>query len=101
LSEAEREHARVIPAIHPDVKYKEFRFERGDRFKKYQEEHPEALEELGLDATQRNAILNFINGERSATKIRNSVIAETDQDLEFEALDKYLEILKSLDWITY
>jgi hypothetical protein len=101
LSDAEREHATVIPAIHPDVKEKQFGFERGDTFKQYQEDNPDALEELGLHQTQRRAILNFVNGKRSVTKIRNSVIAETDKDLEFEVLDKYLEILKSLDWITY
>jgi hypothetical protein len=101
MRKTEREYAKVIPSIHTDVKEKEFNLERGDRFKKFQEDNPEALEELGLDRNQRRAILNFINGQRSITTIRNNVIAETDKDLEFEALNKYLELLKTLEWITY
>jgi hypothetical protein len=101
LSKTEREYAKIVPSIHPDVKEKEFGFERGDRFKKFQEDNPDALEKMGLDPAQRRAILNFINGERSITKIRSCVIAETDKHLEFEALNEYIEILKTLEWITY
>jgi hypothetical protein len=101
LSKTEAQYAKVIPSIHPDVKEKEFNLEGGDKFEKYQEDNPEALEEMGLDRGQRRAILNFINGERSVTKIRNSVIAETDKDLDFESLNKYLELLKTLERITY
>ncbi len=49
MDKTEKEYSEVIPSIHPDVKEKEFNLERGDKFKKFQEDNPEALEELGLD----------------------------------------------------
>jgi hypothetical protein len=94
-------YARVHPAIHPDVKGKEFSAERTDAYQKFVEENPDAIKALGLDARQRRTIQNYLNGKHSITDIRNWVSAETGKPLEFEPLLKYLEILKAIGWITY
>lgn len=94
-------YARVHPAIHPDVKGKEFSAERTDAYQKFVEENPDAIKALGLEARQRRAIQNYLNGKHSITDIRNWVSAETGKPLEFEPLLKYLEILKAIGWITY
>jgi hypothetical protein len=101
LSKAEMEYARVIPSIHADVMEKEFNLESSDRYTDYLEKNPDALKEIDLDRGQRRAILNFIDGERSVTKIRSSVIAETDQDLDLETLSGYLGFLRTIGWIGY
>ncbi len=94
-------YARVHPAIHPDVKAKEFSAERTDAYQKFVKENPDAIKALGLDARQRRTIQNYLNGKHSITDIRNWVSAETGKPLEFDPLLKYLEILKATGWITY
>jgi hypothetical protein len=46
-------------------------------------------------------ILNFIDGERSITKIWKWVMAETGTDISLDVVIKYLEFLKTIDWIDY
>jgi len=94
-------YARVYPAIHPDVRAKEFSAERTEAYQKYVEENPDAIKELKLNASLRRTIQNYLNGKHSVTDIRNWVMAETGKPLAFEPLLKYLEILKATGWITY
>jgi len=96
----EKQYSHIFPAIHPNIKGKEFYIEDSDSYKEYMEKNPDALKELKLDRNQKRSILNFINGKRSITKIRNWVIAETENDLDFKTLTKYLDFLKSIGWIT-
>ncbi len=93
-------YARVYPAIHPDVRAKEFSAERTEAYQKYLEENPDAIKELKLNASLRRTIQNYLNGKHSVTDIRNWVMAETGKPLAFEPLLKYLEILKATGWIT-
>ncbi|GAG05849.1 unnamed protein product, partial [marine sediment metagenome] len=96
----EKQYSHIFPAIHPDIKGKEFYIEDSDSYEEYMGKNPDALKELKLDRNQKRSILNFINGKRSITKIRNWVIAETENDLDFKTLTKYLDFLKSISWIT-
>jgi len=93
--------AKIIPALHPEVRGKEFSLEASDRYRKYVEKNPDALKEIKLDMGQRRALLNYVNGKRTLEAIRNSVMAETDRDLDFAVLAKYLEFLKAVGWVTY
>jgi len=55
---------------------------------------------MKVDRSHKQPILNFINGKRTVTMIRNLVIAETDRDLDFKSLMRYLDFLKAIGWIT-
>ena len=92
---------KVIPAVHPDVRGKEFSLESSDRYKKYMEKNPDALKEIKLDMGQRRALLNYVNGKRPLAVIRSYVMAETDRDLDFADLVLYMEFLKGVGWVTY
>ncbi len=94
-------YSEVIPAIHPEARAKEFYVERGEAYREYIKQNPDALTQLGLNAAQRRAIPNYINGRRSITEIRRRVAAETGRPLTIEALVKYLEILKAVNLITF
>lgn len=97
----EVKYDKIFPSIHKDVRSQEFRLERSDRYKKYIKENPDALKKLKISRPHQNSIQNFINGQRSITKIRNCVMAETGKDLPYEKLLGYLEFLKTLNWIEY
>jgi len=97
----EQKYDKIFPSIHKDVRSQEFWLERSDRYKKYLKENPDALKKLKISQPQRRSILNFINGQRSITKIRNCVMAETGKDLPFDTLLGYLNFLKTLNWIEY
>jgi len=101
MDKRERQYAGMIPALHPEVKGKEFSLESSDRYKIYIKKNPDALKNMKMDMSQRRALLNYINGKRSVTAIRNWVMAETDKDLDFAVLITYLEFLKAIGWITY
>ena len=101
LSRQERKYAKIVPAIHPEKKGKEFYPTRSEAYRKYMENHPDALKALELNRSQTGAILNFVNGKRSITTIRNYVMAETDRDGSLESVAAYLDIMKAIDWIDY
>ena len=100
-SSQEKKYSKIIPSIHPEVKGKEFRLTRNRSYTEYLREHPDFLKDLQLNRSQTGAILNFINGKRSITTIRNWVTAETDREISFETLVGYLDVLKSLNWVNY
>jgi hypothetical protein len=94
-------YSEVSPSIHPEARAKEFYVERSEAYREYIKQNPDALKRLGLNAAQRRAIPNYINGKRSITEIRHRVAAETGRPLGFDALVKYLEILKAVGWIAF
>lgn len=83
------------------MKGKEFSLESSDRYKKYVDKNPDALKKLNFDMGQRRYVLAYINAKRSVVTIRNSVMAETGRDVDFNALVEYLEFLKAVGWIVY
>jgi len=92
---------KVFPAIHPDVKAREFSLERSDLYKDYLEKNPDAVKVIKISGTHRRMSLNYINGKRSISEIRRWVTAETGRDLELSKLVAYLTFLKTIGWITY
>ena len=56
--------------------------------------------DFGSDAAARH-VLNYINGERSITRIRDCAAAETGADVSLEAVITYLELLKEVGWIDW
>jgi hypothetical protein len=64
-------------------------------------DNPDFNKELKVDRRLQRSILNYINGRRSVTKIRSCVMAESGKDMDFDNLLKYLNFLKTIDWITY
>jgi hypothetical protein len=92
-------NARIVPAIHPEVRGREFSLETSDRYKKYIEKNPDALKTLKLEVPVRRAVLNYINGRRSAVQIRAAAAVETDRSVALEAVIEYLEFLKAVGWI--
>jgi hypothetical protein len=97
----EKKYAGIVPAIHPSVRGREFSLAARESYTAYLKEHPDALKSLGLTPAAANAVLNFVNGRRPVPLIRKYVAAETGQDVSLQAVAGYLEILKTVEWITY
>jgi len=95
----EQRYATVVPDIHPDVMATEFSLNAFAGYNTYLEEHPEALSSLGLNYYQTRGVLNFVNGQRSVTEIRNKVAATSGHDLTVEQVVGYLKILEESGWI--
>jgi aminopeptidase YwaD len=95
----ERRHSQVVPDIHPAVKGQKFSFNEHEEYSTYMQAHPEAISELGLSSGQTRGILNFVNGQRSVTEIRNRVAAMAGDDLTIEQVVGYLRILRDVEWI--
>jgi aminopeptidase YwaD len=98
---ASKQYDGVVPAIHPDVKGREFALNAHDSYTAYLKAHPDALESLGLTPATAGAVLNYVNGRRSVTLIRRNVVAETGQDVTLAGVAGYLEILRTAGWVTY
>jgi len=96
---AQRRYSTVIPDIHSDVRGMQFYLERSDGYRAYMEANPDALTELQLRADQTRGILNFVNGIRSVSQIRNQVAAITASELEVEQVAAYLRILEQIGWV--
>ncbi len=95
----EKQFGTRIPVLQTDVKGKEFALESSDRYKKYMEKNPDAAKGLKLGAAERRMVLNYINGRRTVTAIRNAILAETDREVDFGALVAYLDFLRAVGWI--
>jgi aminopeptidase YwaD len=98
-SEMEKKYSTVIPSIHEDVKGKVFYPERTDSYQEFIKKDPDYLKNLRISRMQQRTIVNYINGKRSVTEIKNSVEAETGGDLDIEKLISYMEFLQSIGWI--
>ena len=96
----EQEYSTIIPALHPNVAAKEFSLNSFGPYQEYLEANPDALREIdfGSNAAAR-FVLNYVNGERSITLIRDCVAAETGEDISLEAVIEYLELLKEVGWV--
>ncbi len=92
---------RIIPIIHPDVKGKQFSIERSESFKKYLQDHPDVIQEIGLERNQMRAVINFVNGERSIATIWKSAMAETDTLIPLNKVISLIELIKAVNWIKY
>jgi len=93
-----RAQARV-PAFHPAVKGRQFALNAFPAWTAHLKEHPDALKALALTPQLGNAILNYVNGRRSAAAIRNYVAAETGQDVPLEGVVGYLELMAKIGWL--
>jgi hypothetical protein len=98
---AEKKYDALIPRLDPAVKGREFSLQSWPKYAAYLKEHPDALKTLGVTPQQATSILNYVNGRRSILKIRNTVIGETGRDLSLDVAAAYLELLKSVGWITW
>ena len=98
---AAKEYEAVVPAIHPDIRGREFSLNTWERYTQYMKEHPDALKALGLTPPQAQAILNWVNGRRSVALIRRNVSAERGEDVPMAAVAGYLELLKTVGWVAY
>ena len=97
----EKKYARVIPAVHPDARAREFSVARSQAYLDFTKANPDAIKKLQIDARQRRLVPNYVNGRRSVTEIRNGIWAELGKPLSLDALVTYLEILKEVGWLTF
>ena len=93
--------APVVPVLSPAVKGLEFSLQSWPKYSAYLKEHPDALKTLGLTPQQATSILNYVNGRRSMQKIRDTVVGETGRDVTIDAVRGYLELLKTVGWVTW
>jgi len=101
MTSAERRNDKIVPSLHPDVKGTQFRLIRSEGLMEYLRANPEKLPELGLSIMHANTILNYVNGSRSITKIRDCTAAETMRSIPVESVAGFLDILKSLNIVEY
>ncbi len=101
LTLAEKKYDALIPRLEASVKGLEFSLNSYQKYAAYLKANPDALKKLGLTPQLANSVLNYVNGKRSVLRIRNCVVGETGRDVTLEAVAGYLDILKSVGWITY
>jgi hypothetical protein len=92
-------YARILPAIAPEAKSREFAVSRFEPYVRYQKENPDALKAIALGSGQTTAVLNFVNGRNSIVDIRDDASAELDADLPLQAVAAYLELLAATGYI--
>jgi len=96
-----RELEAVFPAMTEAVKGRVFSLRDFAPFREYTEAHPEAADETGIDERTIRLVLNYISGERSITRIRDCVAAESGQEIDLEGLYRLFEILKETGWVSW
>jgi hypothetical protein len=101
LSALQKKYQGITPAIAPSVRGREFVLARNEKYIRHQKEHPDWLKTLGLTGQQAMTVLNYVNGKRSITEIRDDVAAELDEAVSLEGVAGYLELLKSFGWLAY
>lgn len=94
----EKRMGSSVPALAPDVKGREFQLESSDRYKKFAEANPEALKALKITPAQRRAAVNYIDGRRTLSTIRDWVEAETGTDLAFADLLAFIRALAVINY---
>jgi aminopeptidase YwaD len=97
----EIKYALLHPALAQSVRGRRFQLSAHEPYSKYVKEHPDALKSIGLTAQQAGTILNYVNGKRSIIDIRRAVTGEINEDLPLEKVVAYLELLKSVQWVTF
>ncbi len=97
----EKKYDRLRPALTENVRGKEFRLEASSAYREYFKAHPDALQGLGLSSAQRRAVLDYINGRRSVTTIRDRAESETSTDMPLESVVRYIDFLKTIGWLRY
>jgi hypothetical protein len=92
-------YAEVVPRLAEGIRGREFYLSRFAPYQAYLEDHPGALEGLGLGRGETTQILNFVDGKRSVTEIRDRAAAWSGRLLELSRVARYLEILAEVGWI--
>jgi hypothetical protein len=92
-------YAKVVPAISPAAKGKEFNLGRFSPYQQYLKDHPDALKGIALNPGQTSSLLNFVNGRNSVADIRDDAAAELDADLPLQAVAAYLELLAAAGYV--
>jgi hypothetical protein len=101
MTPAERKYNGVVPSIAPAIRGREFSLQTYEKYTDYLKANPDALKTIGLAPGLAGRLLNYVNGKRSVLRIRNCVIGETGQDVTLDAVAGYLDLLKTVGWITY
>lgn len=97
--ELERKCQRIIPAIAPSVKGRQFTLAASEQYSRYMKEHPDAIKQLGVSSRQQTAILNYVNGKRSIARIAVCVAGELDEDVPIQGVLGYVELLEAAGWL--
>jgi hypothetical protein len=101
LTAAEKKYDAVVPVLDPSVKGREFALNSFEKYSAYMKANPDALKKLGLTPQLANTLVNYVNGKRSVLRIRNCVVGETGRDVTLESVAAYIDVLKSVGWVTW
>jgi hypothetical protein len=101
LSPAEKKYDAIIPRLDPSVKGREFALNSYEKYAAYLKANPDALKKLGLTPQLATTLVNYVNGRRSVLRIRNCAVGETGRDVTLESVAGYLDLLKSVGWVTW
>ncbi len=101
ISAAGKKYDGIVPAIDPAIKGREFSLNQYEKYVAYLKTNPDVLKKLGFTPQTANSVLNYVNARRSILKIHDCVVGETGRDVSLESVAAYLDLLKSVGWITY
>ena len=102
----------IVPEFTDAVMYKEFRVERSKLYQDYIKKQKELAkgkkkkqvkkkekEDAPLSSRVKRNLVNWINGIRSITKIRDYAAAETGKEIDLKKVIEYFELLEKIGWI--
>jgi len=96
----EKKYSSVVPALHPDIRGQVFSITGYEKYSKFINENPD---HPGIKISHNRriyqALHNYINGNRSISKITRCAEGETLTDIKIKDVAAYFEILKEVDWI--
>ena len=101
VSTLEKKYDRYIPVLHPDVKFKVFSINSFPGYQEYMENYPDSRAAEISRSRNSRALINYINGKRSITRINNYVSAETRTSLKPEDTIAFFEMLRDIGYITF
>ena len=101
VSTLEQKYQAVVPAPAQSVRGQLFQLSAHEPCRKYMKDRPEALQTIGLTAQQAGAMVNYVNGRRSISEIRNAVMGELNQDVPLESVVAYMELLNAVQWVVF
>jgi len=92
-------YEKIIPAIAPAARGKEFSVARFEPYVQYMKNHPDALKGLALPPQAQSMLLNFVNGRNSIAEIAEDAAAELDLDVPIAGAAAYLEVMAAAGYV--
>ena len=96
-----KKSGKLIPSLSPDIEFNVFSVRNFPAYNEYISENREtAAGKIALSRESRG-LVNYIDGERTISMIRNYVMAESGKWFDPEDVIEYFRMLKEIGYIDY